>query len=315
MVLPAYVDLPGSSTYPPPYTLSGLNQQAFVLRASYERLTSLTDHWLNSVPGSEYRFVPLLPFVICSPIWIDRVVPADPEWAKKGWMHETDFNFGYFVACFRGLEFDHVALALPYLVVDNPVTTAAGREVYGYRKVFGSMEYVAGTYQPVAARTWVFKAFSPQQELWEEEVARILSPPAWGAATRQANWEDLKQLAELAAGDLAIDAGVAVARLIDLLRGMQLRNVFLLELRDVAAPASAGYQALIEASMTLTSFNSAWFLAPGFAVKLTDYPSYPIISDLGIEVDRDNVAQSLLSFQLNYDCMLDTGTVLAVAKG
>jgi hypothetical protein len=203
-------------------------------------------------------------------------------------------------------------VAIPYLVVDNPVTVATGREVFGYRKVFGEMEYVAGTYQPAAASTWLFKEFSPDSELELAEVARIVSPPAWGAATRRAETEDLKQIVELAGGDLLLDALVVGEHLLGYFRKPHLTNAYVLQIRDVASPASAAYQALIESPMEITSVHSSWFLPEGFRVQLTNYASYPLISDLGIVVDANNEAASVLSFQLNFDCLLQPGSVLAV---
>lgn len=309
MSLPPFIELPGSSTYPPPFRMTGVNSQTFLLRASYERLTKVTDQWLNSIPGNEWKFVPLLPYVICTPTWIDRLYWT-PE--GEGWMRETDFNFAYVVAVFRGLELDRICVVMPYLIVDNPLTVAFGREIYGFRKVQGRMEYVAGTYQPQAAYTWVLESEGPDAELQEKEVARVLAPPGWPYATARAKWEDIKAIAEVAVGDLVMDIGVAVDHLVALLTTQSVSYAYLLQLRDVQFPASAGYQALLESPMQITNFKSAWMLPPGFSIKLTDYPSYPIISDFGIEVDADNVARSHFSFQTHYDCVIQTGRVLAV---
>ena len=306
MSLPPYIELPGSSTSPQPFSLVGVNSQTFLLRASYDRLTKVTDQWLNSVPGSEWKFVPLLPYVICTPTWIDRIYPAE----QKGWVRETDFNFAILVAAFRVLELDRICVAFPYLIVDNPVPVILGREIYGFRKVQGPMEYVSGTYQPQAAFTWVRKSADSEYEL--EEVVRIISPAGWPHATARAKWDDLKAVAEVAVGDLVMDIGVGVEHLITMLKTLSVPYVYLLELRDVQFPASAAYQALIESPLQITKFKSAWMLPPGFSIKLTDYPTYPLISDLGIEVDADNVAKSHFSFQTNYDCILQTGKVLAV---
>jgi hypothetical protein len=313
MTLPQYVDLGGSYTYRHPYQFTGMNAQGLVLKASYAQLTATTDKWLNCIPGAPFRYAPLLPFVVCNPCWIDRITCTDPKWKAMGWMRETDFNFGYFVGAFKGTELDHVAVAMAYLVVDNPLTVSSGREVFGYRKAFGTMEYVAGTYQPAAASTWVYKKFSPDQELELAEVARILAPPAWGAATRLANLEFLRQLAELAVGDFVLDVMVAIEHLMSHLMTMSLPVVYLLQLRDVEQPDAASYQAVIEGPMQITRLNSAWMLPEGFSVKLTDYPSYPIISDLGIEVDGSGIAKSVLSYQLNFNCLMPEGKVMAAA--
>jgi len=310
LALPNYIDLPGSSTYQHPFPLQRMNSQVFLMHASHERLKAVTDQWLNSVPGSEYTFKPLLPFVYCMPVWIDRV-----RWTpdSMGWMRESDFNFGFYFACFKGLELHHVGVAMAYLIVDNPLTCSTGREVFGYRKVFGQMEYVAGTYQPAAASTWVFKKYGPDEGLELAEVARVVPPPAPGAATRNADWKDLEQLAKLAVGDLAVSAAVAVTKLIELFRSQNLDVAYLLQLRDVEYPTSAAFQAVIESPMQITKLHSAWLLPEGYTIQLTDYASYPLISDLGIEVDDQGAAKSILSMQMDFDCILQPGKVLALA--
>lgn len=315
MTLPPFIELPGSSVYRQPFPLKGMNSQLFVLHADYQQLVKTTDRWLNSVPGSEWRYVPLLPFVFCNPVWIDRITWTDPagKQGTQGWMRESDYNFGYYVACFKGKVFHHIAVVQAYLIVDNPLTTSTGREVFGYRKSYGTMEYLAGTYQPTAASTWVYKKWGPDEELQLAEVSRINMPPGWGAATRHAKFEDLLQLAELAIGDLVLDAVTAVAHLIEHYKAGNLPVAYLLELRDVEFPESAGYMALVESPMQITYLRSAWFLPQGFSLQLTDYASYPLISDLGIKVDANNVAQSVLSFQTNWDCNLLPGKVLALA--
>jgi hypothetical protein len=303
-----FIELPGSSVYQHPFPLNGMNAQALLLHADYQQLCKTTDNWLNSVAGNEYRYVPLLPFVICNPVWINRI-----SWTPngQGFMRESDFNFAYYVACFKGKVFSHIAVAQAYLVVDNPLTVSTGREVFGYRKVFGTMEYLAGTYQPVAASTWVLKEQGPDAEVEVAEVARIVAPEGWPAATRSANWEDLKQLAELAIGDLAFDAMTAVLHLIEHFKSQNLTVVYLLQLRSVAEPAQASYQAIVESPMQITNFHSAWFLPQGFKVRLTNYPTYPLISDLGIKVDTNGAADVALGFQTYWDCVLQPGHIVA----
>ena len=308
MPLPPFIDLPGSSVYQHPFPLVGMNSQALLLHADSTQLKKSTDLWLNSVEGSEYRYEPLLPFVICNPVWINRILWSP---AGQGWMRESDFNFAYYVACFKGGVFSHIAIAQAYLVVDNPLTVSTGREVFGYRKVFGTMEYLAGTYQPVAASTWIRRETGPDAEMELAEVARVIAPQGWAAATRKADWEDLKQLAEIAVGDLVFDAMTAVLHLIEHFRSQNLTVAYLLQLRDVEFPLSAAYQAIIESPMQITNFHSGWFLPPGYKVQLTDYPNYPLISDLGIRVDADGMADVALGFQTNWDCVLQPGKVVA----
>ena len=310
MALPPYIELPGSSTYRYPFPLRDCVSQAFVLPASRERLQSVTDRWLNAIPGSEWRFEVLMPYVICNPFWI-----AEVGWqpAGQGFMRETDFNFGFFVSCFRGKEFDHVAYAPAYLIVDNPLTVSTGREIWGWRKVFGEMEYVAGTYEPRAARTLVSKSYGPRQDMELAEVARIVKPPAWGANSSQASWEDLVETLTMALGDALLGVGMAIEQLLLHLKSQNLNVIQLMQTRSAEDPGVAAYQALIEAPMQITAMRYAWLLPEGFQVQLTDYPSYPLISDLGITVDKNNVATSILSYQVNFDANLTAGKVLVKA--
>ncbi len=310
MTLPPYIELPGSNTYRYPFPLRNCVSQTFLLPASRDRLQAVTDRWLNSVPGSEWRFEPLLPYVVCNPFWIAEV-GWQPE--GQGFMHETDFNFGFFVACFRGKEFDHVAYAPAYLVVDNPLTVSTGREIWGWRKVYGEMEYVAGTYEPSAAKTWVSKSYGPRQDIELAEVARILKPPSWGPNSNQASWEDFIGILKTALGDLVLGVGTAIERLLLHLKSQNMNVMHLMQLRSAEDPAVASYQALIEAPMQITAMHYAYLLPADFGVQLTDYPSYPLISDLGITVDANNVATSVLSYQLNFDAVLQAGKVLAKA--
>src|ERR1043165_3224406 len=171
--LPPFIELPGSSTYPPPFPLHNTNAQIFVLRSSYDQLGAVTDAWLNTMPNSPYRSFPPPPFVFCTPMWMARITTEDQPWQDMGWMHESDFNFAYLVAGFKGMDFDHVAMVIPYLMVDNPLTVMTGREVYGYRKMKAEMQYVAGTYQPSSASMWVFPNFNPEEELQFLEVAAV----------------------------------------------------------------------------------------------------------------------------------------------
>lgn len=308
MSLPQFIDLPGSSTYRPPFPLQSMNLQWFVLKASWEQLRQVTDQWLNHT-GSLYRYVPL-PFVVCNPTWISRVGWTPPG---LGWMHETDFNFGFFVVAFRDLViFDHIAMAQAFLVIDNPLTVTTGREVMGYRKVFGVMDYVVNTWQPAAASTWVFKNYGPDEELQLAEVARIL-PPELGPATKAALWDDALELAHLFTSDAELAALVKFEQFIELLKRPVLQVVQLLQVRDVEDPLSAGYQALLETPMRIDRINSAWRLPPGYRIQLTNYASYPIIENLGIEVDERNIATSLLSLQFNMDVTATTGKVLHAA--
>ena len=234
-----------------------------------------------------------------------------------GWMRESDFNFSFFVGAFKanaqGDENklpDHIACYFPYLIVDSPTTMASGREIWGYRKVWGQFEYVPGTYQPVAASTWVLKQYTPDTELQLAEVARVVPPAPKSGEPLRALLEDVVNLV----ADTALELGVITSDVVSTLfhDDPKMRMVFLQDVRDAQYPDRSAYQALIESNMTITRSEKAVKLEDGYSIRLTDYASYPPISNLGIEVEN-GVAKSVLSTQLAFDCTLDDGVVIASA--
>jgi hypothetical protein len=311
MSLPQFIDLPGSSSYQHPFPLLNFNTQIFILPAIWEALVAATDQWLNH-SGSLYRYVPL-PFVACNPTWISRVEWTGWPGNGEGWMHETDFNFGLFVAGFKDLLIpDHFAIAQAFLVVDNPMTVIGGREIFGYRKMYGVMEYMANTWQPEAAATWVYKQFGPNEELQLAEVARVV-PPELGRATPASLKRDTQELEKLFLEDAVMAAGIKFEHFLAAMQTPSFRIINLLQIRDAEDPRSAGYQALIEAPLEINQMNTAWVLPPGYRIKINNYPSYPILDNLGIIVDEEGMAKSVASFQLNMNCTLGTGNVLHAA--
>ena len=70
---------------------------------------------------------------------------------------------------------------------------------------------------------------------------------------------------------------------------------------------SAAFQAILESPMQLTKLDSAWFLAPGYKVQLTNHSSYPLIADLGIRVDTSSAAEVALGFQTYWTACCNQG--------
>lgn len=309
--LPMYTNPPGSRTYQQPYTMTGCKAQFYVLKGSKERLQAICDQQLNIFPGSPYTYRPLNEFVNACPMWIDKIVCNDPPDSNMGWMRESDFNFSFYAGAYEAGKKapHHIVCYFPYLLVDSPVTMASGREIWGYRKMWGDLEYVPGSYQPVAASTWVLKEYQPDQELQMAEVARIFPPVDAGARPVR----DLLGKVEQAVVDVGMDLGVALGNIMAMFTGGDdVRMVFVQELRDAQYPQRAAFQALIESMMSITVVRSSKMLPNGYSVQLTDYASYPLISDLGIAVSN-NIAKSELTVEVDFDCILQNGTVIASA--
>lgn len=308
--LPLYTNPPGSRTFQQPYTMQGTRAQFFALKASLEKMQAIVDAQLNIFPGAPFTYRPLTPFVNACPMWIDKIWCNNPPDSQMGWMRESDFNFSFFVGAFKPNETmpHHVACYFPYLIVDSPVTMASGREIWGYRKVWGQFEYVPGSYQPVAASTWVLRQYTNDTELQMAEVARVLPPAPMGEHPVRTLLDD----AVSAVADVFLKAGVIAENVLSAIHDNKMNMVFLQETRDAQYPERAAYQALIEAPMTITHSKSAVKLNEGYSIQLSDYASFPLISNMGIEVEN-GIAKSVLSTQLEFDCTLDNGVVIASA--
>ena len=327
--LALYVPLPGSAAYPHPFSQQDCTASMFVLQADWDQLCKTVDRWLNVPLNRKYRYVPLFPTVFLTSLAIPRITCKTPPDCNIGFMPENDLTLSVpLVALKGGVVPTHLAMGFAYLLVDEAATMYTGRENFGYRKQFGVLTMNDKLRGPVSATTKVFKEHSPATKLEAAEVIRINLPDNL-PATPRCMFTDGGKFLETLAGMFPSHhdylGRCGLKKPFDLLKQFihpTMQVAFLKQLRDVEDPARAAYQALVESPSKVTAFRGGGLLDSGFTVTLTNYASYPMISDLGLVSDSGKVESApvqtftpLFGFWADFDFDLEEGRVIAEHGG
>jgi hypothetical protein len=324
--MPAYVDLPGSLAYTHPFIQQDCTAAALVLQADWQTLRKCVDSWLNVPINRRYHYVPLLPAVFLTSLTIRRMTCKNPPESGWGWMQENDISLAIPVVALRDFIPSHLAFAFAYVLVDAPITMSTGRETFGYRKSYGVLESSELLRVPIAASTSVLEQHDPSCQLKSAKVLRII-PPQNLSPERRSTFNDARQaieeIAKLFPDHRTALASCGVRGEVDILSHFLTPSftvAYLKQFRDIQSPEMACYQAVVESPMTVNAFRQGGMLDTGFTVELTDYASYPMISDLGLVPDYDSSGKGsiqrftpMFGFWADFDFILDTGRIVAEA--
>jgi hypothetical protein len=336
---PLYVDLPGTATYPQPYNMLEAVARVYLLEAKAAVLQASVDQWLNSpnvAINDVYDYV-ALPWVAMVTMPIGKVSSIQGTGYFSGYSEETDVAFAVLLAAYRNEMVDHFAVGFPFVLVDNPVTMVTGREVFGYRKALGTYEFFPGNDtpmpMPIAASTPVMTSLDADAKLVLKEVMRIdgLIDDLAEAQGHGIEADIERMLAEgLEKGEnffervvdkfvekaaTTIDRHDGVAQ--DLMRELvetlkqfaRINCAFLAQLRDCGRCDVATYQAVIESPINILKIKSAQSIGRP-KITLSDYPTYPIVSNLGIIHDGSFRVQPKVAMQIAMDFQLLDGRVI-----
>ncbi len=193
------------------------------------------------------------------------------------------------------LELDRLVLAVPYILVDNPMSYLGGREVYGYAKTMGRFTPPSGLGQAVTVEAYGGNFGSGSQAAWQP-LLEVASPNGGPASTPA--WEGIVDLvAGLAPGLLTHPE-----LLVDLLAG-QPSQVFLKQFRDAQDGTRACYQEVIEAPVQINQ-ASAHLLDGDWTVTTHALDSHPILSELGVVTPQ----VATLALEIETDFVVAAGT-------
>ncbi|HEX9606152.1 MAG TPA: hypothetical protein VF962_02900, partial [Gemmatimonadaceae bacterium] len=322
--MPAYVDLPGSLAYPHPFIQQDCTAAALVLQADWQTLRKCVDSWLNVPINRKYHYLPLLPAVFLTSLTIRRMTCKNPPESGWGWMQENDISLAIPLIALRDFIPSHLAFAFAYVLVDAPVTMSTGRETFGYRKSYGQFEQSELLRVPIEASTSVLEQHDPSCQLKSARVLKIM-PPENLRPERRSTFTDarhaIEEITKLLPDHRSALASCGVQAEVDILSHFLTPSftvAYLKQFRDIQSPEKACYQAVVESPMTITAFRQGGMLDSGFTVELTDYASYPMISDLGVVSDYGSSGKGpvqrftpMFGFWADFDFTLDTGRIVA----
>jgi hypothetical protein len=239
-----------------------------------------------------------------------------PPFDKWGSVRESQASF--WVPVLAGHEHgghfhvERFALSVPYILVDNPMSYAGGREVYGYAKSLGRFEPAnalgdavtvsafGGDFESDSVAGWrpFFEISSGERSDGAEPDPRgpedFLRDVAGGVLDRLSDLGD-----RLGLGRLRIERGA-----LDNALALRVQQVFLKQFRDAHDVTSACYQATVEAPVDIARFDWRPSLLDPWQVTIHPLDSHPIAGELGVE---SQVAH--LTYELDIDFTVEMGTI------
>jgi len=301
--LPEYVDYGALMTPPAPFRSLGTTLYGFWAQADLARLRALCDKVFAAPSRGAVRARPLSRHLMITWGSIDRVVSQTPPYDTRGGVAEPQVAIWVPVALRDPADaLERFAMFIPYIWLDNAMSLATGRELFGYPKSWGWLEFPADGQPPV----WKVDAFgldySPDALAGRHPLLEI----ARNGSVEEAAVADLTSLEALArdvAGRLLADVELT-AELTDDVLHERMRGVFLKQVRDVRDGLAAALQQVVEADYEIVRLKAAPMLA---AHELTVHPleSHPVRDELGLE------SQTLgLAYRVEMDFNVGAGRVL-----
>ncbi|RJF93789.1 NAD(P)-binding protein [Sphingomonas cavernae] len=312
--LPRYVDHGGLMTFPGPVSLKDTKMWAFLLEADPAKLEACCRKLFDEPSGGAVQVRPLAPVMMMSIVDIGHGVFTDvPE---MGWSPERELTF--WIPSVRVHEENgrtiatHFDFVMPYLILDNPVAIASGREIFGYMKQRGWIALPGDPGRAADTLTvdlFATKSFGTDSE---EQRHRLLTLTPAGETPGPA----LGSIASFGDAARALHShlapaierwhpglGFAAESIADLIEE-RVPQLFLKQFRDVADGRNACYQAITEAMGQVTRFDAMPHLLD-YDMVLEPLDSSPIASDFGLAPQ-----QRVRGVQITYDMMIHPGEVL-----
>jgi hypothetical protein len=206
-------------------------------------------------------------------------------------------------------ERERFAMFIPYIWLDNAMSLATGRELFGYPKSWGFLEFpAAADPQP----RWKVDAFGLNYAPDALAARHPLLEVVRTGTIEQAAANDLLSLEELArdmATHLFAGSGVLAdleltADVVDDLAARRMRGVFLKQVRDVRDGLAAALQQVVEADYKIQRLRATPMLAE-HALTVHALDSHPVRDELGLD------SQTLgLAYRVEMDFDVGSGRVL-----
>lgn len=147
---PRYVNLAGirgprELPSAPPFLFREVTYRVFPVKANMARLTDFCDKYLNmDVPASISHFRPALPYVYMMVLNYGSMSAASVRAQNVGWVAQNEVTFTVPLEWWQEqggrMVFKDWACVSPFIFVDDDMSVATGREIYGWSKIKASVE-------------------------------------------------------------------------------------------------------------------------------------------------------------------------------
>lgn len=312
---PAYVEYGALATVPAPLECRGATLHGFFLEADRDKLAALLDKVFREPSGGQLEYHPLGRHVMLTFGVIDRITVQPPPFNQMGAATEPQVVIWIPAARVRhsafGPEATSFAMFVPYIWIDNPISLAAGRELFGFPKSFGW----PGLPKPGEPEVFTLDAFGvdfghDQQPSRRRLLTLKRVGEASGAAS--AGFDSLRELGRHFGAHLfdrhdgrwLLPSLRFVESLVGDLLSEELPEVFLKQFRDIADGQKAALQQIVETKMKVQRLRGMP-LPHEYELTVAHVDSEPLQNELGIASQRTSLA-----YRVEMDFVIPNGTVL-----
>jgi uncharacterized protein with NAD-binding domain and iron-sulfur cluster len=318
---PRYVEYGGLTSAPGPLSCQGTTLYGFWANCRRDRLDDLCRRVFEEPTGGAVRCTPLLDHAVITFGLISRIVPTTPPFDTMGEVAERHAAIWIPVRCSGPAGTPPIAVFLPYLWLDDPISVASGREVYGYAKHWGLPRFAGdGTTSGAAPGpprrfeldAWAIAQYGRGEQPRPLRLMEITRAGVLGTLADCVTPDDLDDLVDvgrttLGALGLAREE-IAEGGALDALRSMLRREVQQIFLRQFRAPEGGGRASPLEIVTAPARIVPGSFRARTLGThKLTvnRLASHPLEDVLGL-------ASGPLgpSFRVQMDFIVESGRVL-----
>ncbi len=316
MAKPAFIELGAPQTFAAPYDMRQCRSYGFMLKADIDALHRFCDGYLNAVapPGAGELYRAAMDRVMFVYSDMGHAVIGGTTGYRQFSVPEIDVAFWVPVVSVRrngGSEtISRFLWLMTYVNVDNLWAVASGREVYGFPKGLANVQSVAGPgdLECLMLDTLAIERFGPEAHAAMRRFVEVRKVGGGSGAVSRAWKSATEAFGELFSLVSHARPGSGLAsQFAELVRHRRYPLVFLKQFRDVADPASACYQAVVEAPVTVTAFRGAGLLAGEYRLEIQKLESHPVVEELGLESHQPRI---LAAFHSDFDFIMGCGKVI-----
>lgn len=307
---PQYVEYGSLMTPPAPFHSFNTSLSGFWAAGDEERIKQLCDRIFTAPTAGRVRARPLSHYVMLTWGDIGRVVSATPPYDQRGGVREPQVAIWIPVALRDPTSsHDRFAMCIPFIWLDNPMSLADGRELFGYPKSWGWPKFAVAGQSPKRWKLDVFGLdYKPTALAKRHHLLEVVQSesPVEGVEDELHSLFDVARHAAgrlFESGDIVADFGLAESVFSDLVHD-RLPNVFLKQFRSVEDGLNASLQQVVQANYEITRLSARPVL---FEHHLTVHKldSHPVIKELGLTDQTLSIA-----YEVEMDFNVGGGRVL-----
>lgn len=309
----AHVDYGGLATCPSPVACTNSTLYAFFLKGNRTRLLELCQRVFDGPSEGQVDVRPLTPYVMLTFGNVEKIEPQLSPWSRMGYATESQVAFWIPVAVVRRAAVVQLGWFVPYMWVDNPLSLAGGREIYGFNKNWGWI----GLPDDRNPAKFSLEAYGGNYDLHEpagrHALIKVTAAKRGALATGEECWSRLSDVVAAAqrtltgpGTDTASDPELALPGSIfgDILHLEGAPQFYLRQFRSVEDGRQASPQQITSSGVTVKKIAGRR-LRTTFDFELEPLDSHPVAAELGVKSQSTPAA-----FELKMDFVLENGKVL-----